>query len=372
MSSFRFLFVIEQGLGHTVHGANLDAVLAGETGIEATVLRVRPGETEFVRPLPLTSNWSIQASWAARVVALRHLRHNPADAVFIHTQVAALFARSIMERVPTVVSLDATPMDFDTMAEAYGHARQSAVLERVKLTVNRRALAGAAAVVTWSAWTARSVVRDYHVRDDAVQPIYPGVALHRFTPTDRSGRSGPVRILFVGGDFGRKGGEDLVAAVSRLDGRAELHVVTSSDVCLPEGLPVHVHRNVPPNSAELQTLYAEADIFALPTRGDCTPLVIAEAMACGLPIVATNVGSIPDMVRDGHSGILVPPSRPQQLADALHTLVAHESLRVEMGRRNRDTAVQEHDATANWGRIFSIMREVAGSVTTHDGGSLTR
>jgi glycosyltransferase involved in cell wall biosynthesis len=362
MTRHRFVFVIEQGLGHKVHGSNLESVLASQTDIDATVLKVRPGETLPVRPLPFTQNWSVQTSWATRRLLRRRLSRSPVDAVFIHTQVAALFAKATMRRTPTVISLDATPLDFDTMADAYGHVRHTRSLEAAKLRINRRALSRAAAVVTWSAWTGRSVVRDYRVAGSLVYPIYPGVDLKGFEVTTRSGRPGPVRILFVGGDFARKGGEDLVAAVGELRGTAELDVVTSTaDISVPVDTNVRVHRNVLPNSDELRRLYAEADIFALPTRGDCTPLVIAEAMASGLPIVATTVGSIPDMVRDGRNGILVPPSAPQQLARALETLVTDEASRVQMGLVNRDLAVKEHDATKNWQRIFAIMREVSAS-----------
>jgi glycosyltransferase involved in cell wall biosynthesis len=356
----RFVFVMEQGLGHAVHGANLESVLVAQSDIEATILRVRPGETPFVRPMPFTNNWSVQSSWATRVLLSDRLRRGPVDAIFIHTQVAALFAKAIMRRTPTVVSLDATPLDFDTMAGAYGHVRQARVVEHGKAWVNRRALSRAAAIVTWSAWTARSVVRDYHVKAELVHPIHPGVSIDRFQPAVRSGRRGPIKILFVGGDFARKGGHDLLAAMRHVGTDVELHIVSSSrDISIPEGIRASVHRDVPPNSQELRQLYSEADIFALPTRGDCTPLVIAEAMASGLPVVATKVGSIPDMVRDGHNGLLVPPSSPHQVAQALNALLSDEERRIRMGSANRATAITEHDAKTNWQRIFDIMREVS-------------
>ena len=64
------------------------------------------------------------------------------------------------------------------------------------------------------------------------------------------------------------------------------------------------YRNVAPNSEALLKLYRAADIFALPTRADCYSLVCMEALASGLPIVATKVGGIPDILRDGKTGHL--------------------------------------------------------------------
>ncbi len=357
--SYRFVFVIEQGLGHVVHGINLEMVLAAEPDIDATVVRVRPGETPGIDPLPLVKNWSVQTSWATRRSLLNRLRARPADAIFIHTQVAALFAKSIMLEVPTVVSLDATPLNFDTMAEAYGHARQRAAVERMKLAINRRALSAAASVVTWSEWAATSVVDDYGVRADRVHAIYPGVEMAKFQAHAQEDHSGPIRVLFVGADFVRKGGSDLVEAVASLPGVVELDIVSSApDVHVPHGAPIRVHRGVKPNSAVLTELYARADVFALPTRGDCTPLAIAEAMASGLPIVATSVGSIPDMVRDGRNGFLVPPASPRDLARALESLAADGALRRHMGLANRADAELDHDAAKNWRRIFDLMRSV--------------
>jgi glycosyltransferase involved in cell wall biosynthesis len=310
----------------------------------------------------LTGNWSVQSSWAARRLLGRRLHEKPADAVFIHTQIAALFVKSIMRRVPTVVSLDATPIDFDTVADAYGHARQSGPVEQAKLWINRRALAAAAGIVTWSDWTARSVISDYQVPAELVHPIYPGVELQRFQPTDRYRPPGPLKVLFVGGDFTRKGGEDLLDAIASLGSQVELDVVTSTqDIDVPDVSNIRIHRSVPPKSEQLRSLYAGADIFALPTRGDCTPLVIAEAMACGLPIVATTVGSIPDMVSHGHNGLLVRPRRPDELAQVIRTLASDQALRARMGAASRVLAEEEHDTTKNCLRIFDLMRELSRS-----------
>ena len=367
MSRRRFVFVIEQGLGHVVHGMNLERVLEDEPDIDATVLRVRPGETPGVDPLPFLTNWSIQTSWATRCSLRTRLRIGPADAVFIHTQVAALFAKGIMQRVPTIVSLDATPVNFDTMGDVYGHSRQPPPVEWAKLRVNRRALSGARAVVTWSQWAKASVVDDYQVPADRVHAVYPGVDMAEFQPCVRPEHRGPARILFVGGDFVRKGGPDLVAAVAALQGEAELDIVTSAfDIDIPRGAAIRVHRNVTPNSAKLAELHARADIFALPSRGDCHSLAIAEAMASGLPIVSTTVGAIPELVRNGHNGILVPPACPDQLTHALQLLTVDPSLRQRMGVASRTIAELEHDTASNWRRIFELMSTIARpSVATH-------
>jgi glycosyltransferase involved in cell wall biosynthesis len=354
----RYAFVMENGLGHVTHRLNLESVLQEESRFDAAVLPVRPGETPGVKPLPLIRNWSVQTSWAARRSLQACSRPNPPDALFIHTQVAALFTKRIARRVPTIVSLDATPINFDSFGEVYGHSRQSRAAEIVKLKVNRRALSSASSIVTWSKWAAASVVEDYGIPTERVHVIHPGVQLGRYAPRADPRQPGPIRVLFVGGDYVRKGGPELVQAVASMQGEVELDVVTSSSgVEVPRGAPIRVHNDVSPNSDRLQELLTRADVFALPTWGDCLGMAIAEAMACGLPIVATKVGGVPELVREGETGLFVSIGSPRDIGQALGRLASDSSLRESMGRAGRALVESEHDATANWRRIFDLMQE---------------
>ena len=83
-------------------------------------------------------------------------------------------------------------------------------------------------------------------------------------------------------------------------------------------------------NAELRALYHAADLFVYPTKGDTLPLVILEAMACGLPIVSTTVGGIPFMV-EPEQGILVPPEDASAVAKAVNLLLADPQRRRAMG-----------------------------------------
>jgi len=84
--------------------------------------------------------------------------------------------------------------------------------------------------------------------------------------------------------------------------------------------------------------YKAADIFCLPStmRTECHPIAILEAMACGIPIVASKIGGIPDIVKDGENGLLVPPKDENALADAIIYLLENKDIRERMGRNGRD------------------------------------
>src|SRR5262249_42128654 len=135
------------------------------------------------------------------------------DALFIHTQVPAVLSQRWMKRIPTVVSLDATPIQYDELGAHYSHSTGPAAIERVKYRANRSCLHRAVHVVTWSEWAKTGVVDGYGVAPDKVTVVPPGVTpalWKRPGPPVDGGR--PVRILFVGGDLARKGGDVLLQA----------------------------------------------------------------------------------------------------------------------------------------------------------------
>ena len=359
----RFMFVLEQTLGQVSHTRNIERALAAEPSIDPTVIRLEYRQPSGLRGhVPGLRSWTFEASLGARSALQRQLKSGPVDAAFIHTQVAALLATGVMDSVPTIVSMDATPVNFDQQGQAYGHHRNRQLVESLKSRLNQRPFSHAAALVTWCRWAAASLVNDYGVDESRIRVIPPGVDVDLFQVRERPPEEvrGPVRILFVGGQFERKGGTDLLEAMRRLGPRAELDVVTGDEIgAVPAGVKVRVHRGLGPQSPELIRLYREADIFTLPSRGDCMPQAVAEGLASGLPIVATQVGAIPEMVNDAVNGYLVPPRDPRALGSALEVLVAEPRKRLAFGRWSRVLAEQEHDAGKNNRAIFDLMRSVS-------------
>ena len=356
---FRFAFVLEQTLGHVAHARNIVHALAADPEIDATVIPVVFTDAVGLQRLPGLSTWSWRASQAARSALGHRLQKGPIDAIFIHTQVAALMSREIMKCVPTVVSLDATPRLFDREGDAYGHNRAPEMVEMIKRRFNERAFNGAARLVTWSQWAAYSLVADYGTLVDKIDVIPPGVSLNLFRPSLLAKRSARAHVLFVGGQFDRKGGPDLLEAARGLGDAVELDLVTNGDVAIPDGVRANIHRGLNPQSDKLISLYRGADIFVLPSRGDCMPQAVIEAMACALPVVATRVGAIPEMVTDGVNGYLVPARNPRELRSAIEALVKNPGKRHAMGRHGRVLAQQSYNADRNNQRVFDMMKRLA-------------
>ncbi|MFV0306978.1 MAG: glycosyltransferase family 4 protein [Desertimonas sp.] len=351
---------MEQTLGHITHTANLARLLPHDERIDATILPIPFELGGWRRHLPWLRNWTVRAGWLAR----RSVggRRTDFDALVVHTQVLAVGMTDILRRVPSVVSLDATPRQYDSLGEHYQHMIGSKPVERLKWQANRKCLRSASRVVSWAEWTRQGLIDDYDVAADAITVIAPGVDLEVWRRPSRTERGAVLRVLFVGGDLARKGGPELIEAVTEARRRGsaiELDVVTRDPV--PDVPGVRGHHGLNPNDDALRELYRQANVFALPTRGDCLPMVLSEAGALGLPAVATDVGAIGEIVRDGETGLLVPLGDVPALTDALVRLAADEPLRRRLGEAARNNVIARFDAAANARRLVDVVLDAIAS-----------
>ena len=176
-------------------------------------------------------------------------------------------------------------------------------------------------------------------------------------------------MLFVGGDLARKGGHVLLEAftemraalAARPGGDAidvRLDLVTKTEV--PDTDGVTVHQGLGANSRELIDLYHAADVFCLPTFGDCLPMVLSEAGAAGLPLVSTAVAGIPEIVEDGVTGLLVPPGDAKALETALTRLVEQPALRRRLGDGAKARVAARYDADANGAELVDLLVTTSG------------
>ena len=357
-------FVLERSLGHVTHAENLIRLLPQQDDIEAVLLPVDFAVEGWAAHLPVyNSNWTVRAGWRAARAIRRAQTRAPLDALFIHTQVPAVLSQRWMRRIPTVVSLDATPMQYDELGQHYGHSLGHPRIERLKYDLNRACLQRAARLVTWSDWAKHGLVDGYGVRSDQVVVIPPGATQSLWANrVPRVEDGGPVRVLFVGGDLRRKGGDLLIDASTRLraelgSNAVELHLVTRSRVEPSEG--VHVHCGLGPNSPELILLYHRSHIFCLPTRGDSHAIVLSEAGATGLPAVVTAIAGIPEVVRDGETGLVVPVDDVGALTIALRRLVDDPHLRQRLGEAARRRIAADFDAEKNVRKIVDVVTGIA-------------
>lgn len=359
----RAAFVLEQTLGHVTHSENLRTALHDSDVLSTSFLYARYEPVGAAAVIPLLGNSTIRIGLRARRAIRREYKRNGIDVMFIHTQVAAIFTGRWMRRIPTIVSLDATPVQYDELGEHYSHSRSSRAVEAFKKRANIRCYERAHHLVTWSEWARSSLIEDYRIEPSRITVIAPGVHIDQWEH-DRSADppTGPVKVLFVGGDIDRKGGRLLIEAVRVLRRDVsvpdfETHLVTRMALDAEPG--VFLHNNLGTNSAELIALYHESDVLCLPTFADCLPMVLSEGAAAGLALLATDVGAIREIVRHDETGLLIPPHDLDALVSALRRLLQDRQLCARMGRTAHELVRKDFDAQQNAERIAQLMVTLA-------------
>ncbi len=354
---YHIAFVIEYTTGHVTFAKMLQKVVASDPSVQATWFLVKFETVGWpANMFPLSRNYTLRtSSWARRLLGSA----KNFDVAFFHTQTLSLFCGPLMRHLPSVISTDATPKNLDEVAVGYHHPVGGRFVERAKRTLVAYTLKHATYLMPWSDWCARSLIEDYGVDPARVRLLRPGVDLAAWdAKSDVHG--GPLRILFVGGDFERKGGGDLLAALELLSGDWECDIVTKTEVdASSHSGKVRVHRHLNPGDPELVALFAEADAFVLPTRGDANPWVSMEAMAAGLPVVSTAVGAIPEIVLHGETGIIIEPGDKKALAEALQRLADNPAERGRMGLAGRRRASEHFDMEGNGVKILELAKSAA-------------
>lgn len=177
----------------------------------------------------------------------------------------------------------------------------------------------------------RTVVIPNGVEVDA----YPQASLESAVP----------RLIAVGRLAAPKDWSTLLSALTSLDSEAFAELAIVGDGPERERVEDELARRSLEGRVRLlgerddvPRLLAEADVFLLASRSEGLPLSVIEAMAAGLPIVASDVGGLKELVRDGETGVLVPPGDPVALAEALRPLLANRELRRRLGRAGRARA----------------------------------
>lgn len=194
----------------------------------------------------------------------------------------------------------------------------------------------------------------------------PGAAAPWLQPGERS-------VLFVGRLSAPKGFGDLIEAAPAVlakhpETRFVLCGVAESAALEPRlrdeverrALAPHVTFLGSLEDADLARAYVSSHVFVSPSWTEAFPLVIPEAMAAGLPMVVTSVGAIPDFIRDGEDGFLVPPHEPAQLADRIIRLLDDEPLRRRMSAHVRARAAREFAIEIGVERVRQVLRDAIG------------
>ena len=292
-------------------------------------------------------------AYLSRRILLRNLGKADYSALHIHTQPLAFLCLDLMQKYPTIVSIDRTAVQVareQTDPSFHWTHAPNVYLEKKVFQTART-------ILSFSEAARQSVINDYGIEPTKVTTVYTGINADQITPApERVDRALP-NILFVGTDFERKGGHDLLEVfLDCFSDRATLHLVTSAKpVCNRSN--VHLYHDIKAYTPEWLKLYQDADLFVMPTYSDCTPWVFLEAMAVGLPIITTRVNAIPEIVIHGNNGLLVERGDRAALAQSIDQLVKNPELRKQLGHQGRNLVERKFNAQTHFEKLENLFQE---------------
>jgi glycosyltransferase involved in cell wall biosynthesis len=257
-----------------------------------------------------------------------------------------------------LVALVHMPLGLGT-ADGDGRAREGAVL------------AAAASVVTTSAWSRRTLLELYSLPGDRVHVAEPGVdAAGLASGTETAGA-----LLCVAAVIPGKGHDVLLDALATMTdlswdclcvGSLDRDPAFAESVrrrLLDDGLGDRVHFPGPRIGRDLDRSYVSADLLVLASRAETYGMVVTEALARGLPVVAADVGGVAEALGHGAGGIrpgmLVPPDDPAALAAALRAWLGDAELRLAWRR----AASERRASLSRWSTTTSVLADVLAGAT---------
>ncbi|MDP9320004.1 MAG: glycosyltransferase family 4 protein [Chloroflexota bacterium] len=325
------------------------------------------------RPVAMSRAASPTRHLRAIVALAASLRRDPPDLVHTHTPVGGLVGRAasmVAWRGPLVHTFHGLPFQGEPRTPS---ERAFLIGERIVARRTTRFLSQAAGDVD------RAVALRIARRDDTVV-IGNGVDVERFAP-DRAVResvraelgipSQAIVALTVARLVREKGLLELAAAASQIEPDPLLYFLIVGAALTSERTSVEGELDVHPVVARLgehwrrlghrddvDRLLQAADLFVLPTYREGLPRSIIEAMAVGLPVVASDIPACRELVGPGTTGLLVPPRDVPALTEALRRLASAPEVRAEYGANARARALAHHDERQVLGLQLRIFRQL--------------
>lgn len=209
-----------------------------------------------------------------------------------------------------------------------------------------------------SAWYAEGLAHEHDIPSDRIAEVPFSVDTDYWRRSAERDVSQPLRILFVGGDFYRKGGPELLAVSEMADFQdCQFDFVT---LFRPERVRPNAvfHSGMKPNSAALRDLVQSCDIFVLPTRADCSSIATLEAASCGLPAIVTETGGVGEIVEHGRTGMIIESQDVLSIAEAIRTYQRDRQQASIHGAAARRRVARHFDDRVSLGALKAVLGAV--------------
>jgi glycosyltransferase involved in cell wall biosynthesis len=215
-------------------------------------------------------------------------------------------------------------------------------------------------IFTFSEWLRQSFINDFNIPPNKIFSVGAGANIP-IPEINEKREFDCATILFIGIDFERKGGKILIEAFHRVKKEipaARLVIIGPTFNTLPDGAEClgYISKNTPEGLTRLKQAYMNASVFVMPSLYEPFGIVFLEAMAHGLPCIGTDNCAMPEIIKHGETGFLVPSGDYKSLAERIIELLKEPVLAKKMGDYGHKKVIENFtwDCVAN--RVVNILR----------------
>ena len=355
------VYVLETARRLTAMGATIDVFARRHDPDDPQCIDLAPGARLIhldAGPVDAAKSqtYPLLPEFTEQLLAFRRKENVTYDLVSSHYWLSGLVGLKLgrLWGVPHVTS-------FHTLAEVKRRARPGEQEPPIRTASEAKIASGATRIIVWTPHERDAITRYYHADPAKIEVIPPGVDTVRFRPGDqvaarsRLGLDGEMILLFVGRIERLKGVDILLETTAALDYKSKVTLlIAGGSTNSPElqrlkkmagelgiASTTRFLGSVP--QSELPDYYNAADVCVLPSYYESFGLAALEASACGTPVVASRVGGLPSVVKDGETGYLIPWRCPGPFVDKVELLLANDRLRRAMG-----VSARVHAETLTW------------------------
>ncbi len=331
------------------------------------VIHIKAGP---IAPLPKNDLFQHVPEFVRRVRQFAECERHSYDVVHSHYWLSGVAGMQLAE----VWDIPHMTM-FHTLARLKQQARPAEVESPLRLEYEGRIAAQADRIAVATPHERDQIARIYGISPQRMTIVPCGVDLHHFQPQDRQqaraslGLNGQPTLLFVGRPDPLKGGELLIQAAGllqqpatvimvggNLEGDPELERLRA--IARAQGVEAAIHFAGAIPQKDLPRFYSAADLMVVPSYYESFGLVAVEALACGTPVIASKVGGLQYVVRDGENGFLIPWRCAGLFAETIDAVLGDDDLLARLRARARPSVTRY-----SWRTVAAQIRQVYDALT---------
>lgn len=287
---------------------------------------------------------------------IKKIKENRIDVIF--APVASTEIAHLQTEIPICYYSDATVSVMIDYYESFSGLLKQSIKESIE--IEQLAMNKSKIQVFSSKWAYDSALMTYNAQKAYI--VKMGANLESNPPEDVifKNDTNTFKLLFIGVDWKRKGGEIVYETLEKLDERGYDIFLTVVGSIPPKKHPKmkvipHLNKNLDADRCAFEDLLRDSNLFFLPTRADCTPIVFCEANAFGVPVISTITGGVSSVIEEDINGYLLPLSATsEEYFKLIVTLISDK----EKMRRLTKTSREKYEKELNWNSWGDKMKDL--------------